>query len=90
LRSLRNRSENFANFIQLDPKELQSHLSNGSKNKPRYLPRLVVRLAGSDFDDARKYLATLQPESETLIIVENLDEAVAQAVRLAKLTAYKK
>ncbi|MFM2060555.1 MAG: hypothetical protein RLZZ507_225 [Cyanobacteriota bacterium] len=82
--------EVIANFIQLDPKELKSHLTNGSKNLPKYLPRLVIRLAGADFDDARKYLAALKPEAETLIVVENLDEAVKQAVRLAKLPAYKK
>ncbi|MBK1988297.1 succinate--CoA ligase subunit beta [Sphaerospermopsis aphanizomenoides BCCUSP55] len=82
--------EAIANFIQLDPQELKSYLSNGSKNKPRYLPRLVIRLAGSEFQSARKYLATLNSESDTLIVVENLDEAVAQAVRLAKLPAYKK
>ncbi|MBD2294487.1 succinate--CoA ligase subunit beta [Anabaena sphaerica FACHB-251] len=82
--------EVIANFIQLDPKELKSHLSNGSKNQPKHLPRLVLRLAGSDFQDARKYLATLKPEGETLIIVENLDEAVTQAVRLSKLPAYKR
>jgi succinyl-CoA synthetase beta subunit len=82
--------EVIANFIKLDPKELKSHLTNGSKNLPKYLPRLVVRLAGSDFDEAKKYLATLKLESETLIVVENLDEAVKQAVRLAKLPAYKR
>jgi succinyl-CoA synthetase beta subunit len=82
--------EVIANFIQLDPKELKSHLTNGSKNLPKYLPRLVIRLAGADCDDARKYLAALKPEAETLIVVENLDEAVKQAVRLAKLPAYKK
>ncbi|TAF09832.1 MAG: succinate--CoA ligase subunit beta [Nostocales cyanobacterium] len=82
--------EVIANFIQLDPRELKSHLSNGSKNQPKYLPRLVVRLTGVDFDQARKYLVALKPESETLIVVENLDEAVKQAVRLAKLPAYKK
>lgn len=79
-----------ANFIKLDPKELKSYLSNGSKNHSKYLPRLVVRLAGSDFDQARKYLATLKPEGETLVVVENLDAAVTQAVRLSKLSTGKK
>ncbi|MGM3309330.1 ATP-grasp domain-containing protein [Anabaena sp. WFMT] len=83
-------AEIIANFIQLDPKELQSLLSNGSKIKSRTLPRLVVRLAGSDFENARQYLATLKPETQMLIVVENLDEAVLQAVRLAKLPAHKK
>ncbi|MEA5575737.1 succinate--CoA ligase subunit beta [Anabaena sp. UHCC 0451] len=83
-------SEVITNFTQIDPKELKSYLSNGSKHHCKHLPRLVVRLTGSDFDDARKYLATLKPEGETLIVVENLEEAVTQAVRLAKLPTAKK
>lgn len=82
--------EVIANFIELDPKELQPYLSNGNKTKPRNLPRLVIRLAGSEFESAKQYLATLKPETETLIVVESLDEAVVQAVRLSKLSAYKK
>ena len=53
-------------------------------------PRLVVRLAGSDFNVANNFLATLKTQSDALILVENLDEAVAEAVRLTKPTAYKK
>lgn len=82
--------EIIGHFMQLDPKELTSYIAKGSKYKPRNLPRLVVRLAGSDFNDAKKYLAQLKTETETLIVVENLDEAVKQAVRLAKLPAYKR
>lgn len=82
--------EIIAHFIRLDPKELTSYIAKGSKYKPRNLPWLVVRLAGADFNDARKYLATFITEGERLIVVENLDEAVKQAVRLAKLPADKK
>jgi succinyl-CoA synthetase beta subunit len=84
--------EVIANYLQLDPKELKSQVlnSNISKSKSLHLPRLVVRLAGSDFNNARTYLATLKTQSDTLILVENLDAAVAQAVRLAKLPAYRK
>jgi succinyl-CoA synthetase beta subunit len=77
--------EVIAEFIQLDPKEVKSYLSNGSKPKTYNLPKLVIRLAGSDFDAVRTQLATLKIETENLIVVENLDEAVIQAVRLANL-----
>ncbi|MEO3704378.1 ATP-grasp domain-containing protein [Trichormus azollae] len=79
-----------ANFIQVDLQELKSPLSTTSKKKSRHLPRMVFRLAGADFQDTKKHLTALNPESDTLIVVENLNEAVAQAVRLAKLPAYKK
>ncbi|WP_353931832.1 ATP-grasp domain-containing protein [Okeanomitos corallinicola TIOX110] len=83
-------SEVIANFIQIDPQELTSYLSNGSKPKTNKLPKLVIRLAGVDFDDARKYLATLADENEQPIVVENLDEAVKLAVDLAKLQKIEK
>ena len=50
-----------------------------------HLPHLVVRLADSDLDSARERLADVQ-----VPLVEDLDEAVAQAVRLAKQSAGKK
>jgi succinyl-CoA synthetase beta subunit len=49
-----------------------------------HLPRLVVRLVGSELDSARERLATVQ-----VSLLENLDEAVAQAVRLSKSGAKK-
>ncbi|WP_071189947.1 succinate--CoA ligase subunit beta [Trichormus sp. NMC-1] len=84
--------EVIANYLQLDPKELKSQVlnSNISKSKLLHLPRLVIRLAGSDFNSARTDLAALKTQSETLILVENLDAAVSEAVRLAKLPAYRK
>lgn len=83
-------SEVITNFIQLDPQEIKSYLSNSSKLKTKNLPRLVIRLAGVDFDDAIKYLSTLEAENEKLIVVENLDESVTAAVRLTKLQKIEK
>ncbi len=48
-------------------------------------PQIVVRLAGSDLDSAKERLAQVQVPA-----VENLDEAVAGAVRLAKSSAHKR
>lgn len=54
--------------------------TSGGKNRSHsYFPRLVVRLAGSELDSARERLAAF-----AVPVVENLDEAVAQTVRLAK------
>ncbi|AFZ23749.1 succinyl-CoA synthetase, beta subunit [Cylindrospermum stagnale PCC 7417] len=85
--------EVIANFWQQDNSEIKSSIlsSSGSRShRGVSLPRLVVRLAGSEFNAARQYLATLKTQSDVLIVVENLDTAVAEAVRLAKLTAYRK
>lgn len=86
-------AEVIAHFLQQNNRELKSQAvrSNGSKTRREVLlPRLVVRLAGSDFDAAKKYLATIKNQDDVLIVVENLDEAVAEAIRFAKSTAYKK
>ncbi|MBW4562943.1 MAG: succinate--CoA ligase subunit beta [Mojavia pulchra JT2-VF2] len=86
-------AEVIGQFLQQDKSEGKSHAvrSNGSKGRrDNGCPRLVVRLAGSEFNAARKYLAALKTQGDTLILVENLDEAVAEAVRLAKPTAYKR
>ncbi len=69
-------AEVIANFVQA--KELPTI---GSSRQVQ-LPYLVVRLAGSELNSARERLAAL-----AVPLVENLDEAVAQAVRLAKLAA---
>ncbi|MBW4683578.1 MAG: succinate--CoA ligase subunit beta [Komarekiella atlantica HA4396-MV6] len=86
-------TEVIAKFVQQDKSELKSQVvrSNGSKSRrePNLLP-LVVRLAGSEFNAAREYFAELETHTDALIVVENLDEAVEKAVRLAKLTASKK
>ncbi|MBX9256705.1 succinate--CoA ligase subunit beta [Desmonostoc muscorum CCALA 125] len=82
-----------AKFVQHDNNELKLKVvrSNGSKIPPDLnFPSLVVRLAGSELNAAKKYLATLKKTSSALVVVENLDEAVEVAVRLAKPTANKK
>jgi succinyl-CoA synthetase beta subunit len=49
-----------------------------------------MRLAGSEFRNVREYLSTLPTSNQSLIVVENLDEAVKEAVRLAKTPVVKK
>ncbi|BAY07113.1 succinate--CoA ligase subunit beta [Calothrix sp. NIES-2098] len=86
-------AEVISKFLQQDKSEVKSPTgrTNGSKHRRESnLPRLVVRLGGSDFNAARKYLATLKTQGDILILVENLDEAVAESVRLAKSTSYKR
>jgi succinyl-CoA synthetase beta subunit len=74
----------------------QEHKLNGIRNGNKHKrddnsPRLVVRLAGSDLDGAKKELTALKQQSNIVIVMtENLDEAVSEAVRLAKPTVYKK
>ncbi|MBC1241130.1 succinate--CoA ligase subunit beta [Nostoc sp. 2RC] len=86
-------AEIIAKFVQQDNNELKLKIvrSNGSKI-PRdvNVPTLVVRLAGSEWNEAKNYLATLETHSNALIVVENLDEAVEVAVRLAKPTNKKR
>jgi succinyl-CoA synthetase beta subunit len=80
-------AEIIAMFCQYDSSELKPQLLHSNGNKTRRennFPRLVVRLGGSDLNAARKYLATLKTLSNAPIVVENLDEAVTEAIRLAK------
>ncbi|MBH8565746.1 succinate--CoA ligase subunit beta [Nostoc sp. CENA67] len=82
-----------AKFVQHENSEINSQFlgknGNGTLRESDF-PRLVVRLAGSDFNAANNFLATLKTRGDALILVENLDEAVAEAVHLTKPTAYKK
>ncbi|GAX41448.1 ATP-grasp domain-containing protein [Tolypothrix sp. NIES-4075] len=74
-------------FLQHGKSELKPHVlrSNGNKSRrENNFPRFVIRLGGSDLNTTRDYLATIETESDALIVVENLDEAVAEAVHLAK------
>jgi succinyl-CoA synthetase beta subunit len=74
-------------FLQHDKSELKPHVlrSNGNKSRrENNFPRFVIRLGGSDLNATRNYLATIETQSDALIVVENLDEAVAEAVHLAK------
>ena len=86
-------SEIIANCVQLDNSKIasQSSATNGNHNQQdAHLPKLVLRLAGSEFNHTREYLANLSTSNQSLIVVENLDEAVKQAVRLSKLPVVKK
>jgi succinyl-CoA synthetase beta subunit len=85
--------EVIASFIQHGGGEIKSAVirSNGNKNRrENHFPRVVIRLAGSELDQAREYLTTIKSPGEAAVVLENLDEAVAEAARLAKSTAYKK
>lgn len=76
--------EIIAKFVQYDNSDNVSKIRRESD-----LPRLVVRLAGSDFNVVKELLAKLN-RGNALIMVEDLDEAVAEAVRLAKSAVYNK
>ena len=80
------------NFVQQDHHEIKSsNVRVSSRTRREYhFPSLVVRIAGSEFDVAKDFLTPSSTPTDALIVVENLDEAVTQAVRLAKPTAYKK
>lgn len=80
-------------FLHSDRNKITSGVqaSNGNKSQHQLdLPHLVLRLAGSEFNSAREYLATIKTSNQSLIVVENLDEAVKEAVRLTKLSVVKK
>ncbi len=84
-----------ADFVQNQNHELKYHNSRSNAGKHRRepsLPRLVLRLAGSEFESAKKELTALKSENDDIpvLIVENLDEAVAEAVRLARSATSKK
>lgn len=86
-----------ANFIHKQPNQFspQGFSSNGTNGTKGFregfsLPKLVIRLAGSDLDIAKKYLSDLTIEDESpIFFVESLDNAVAQAVKLSKTSSKK-
>ena len=87
-------AEVIANFIegQENPSNLQGFHSNGIRNRKGSFsfPKLVIRLAGSDLNIAKKYLSDIKTKGENLILlVESLDEAVKQAVRMTKTSVKK-
>lgn len=86
-------AEVIVNFLQEQPNQFSSQrFSNGRKSRQGgfYPPKLVIRLAGSDLDTAKKYLSDLKMEGESpILLVESLDEAVGQAVRLTKTNTKK-
>ena len=78
-----------AEFVQQDKTELKLQAVNSNGNKSRretQFPRVVVRFVGADFNIVKDALAILKTPRDALIVVENLDEAVLEAVRLVKST----
>lgn len=74
-------AEVIANFVQ----RYEAHHTASKTRSHAHLPRCIVRLAGTELDSARERLAAIQ-----VPLVENLDEAVDQTVRLAKVPAAKR
>jgi succinyl-CoA synthetase beta subunit len=80
-------------FLHSDRSKITSGVSASNGNKSQqYLnfPWLILRLAGSEFNHLREELAARKTSDQLLIVVENLDEAVKEAVRLAKTPVTKK
>lgn len=81
-------AEVIGNFIQEQSgSSSEEFVSNSTRNRRGGFstPRLVIRLAGSDLDTAKKYLSDLENVGDnSILLVESLDEAVAQAVKLTK------
>lgn len=67
------------NFVQ------QHERSTNHRSRLSYQPRLVVRLTGAELDSIQEQLATVQ-----VPLLESLDQAVEQAVRLAKSSGAKR
>ncbi|MUL37353.1 succinate--CoA ligase subunit beta [Gloeocapsopsis dulcis] len=57
----------------------RERMGTGKSRNQTYSPRVIVRFAGADFDSAKEQLAAVQ-----VPLVESLDQAIAQASRLAK------
>ncbi|MEA5505944.1 succinate--CoA ligase subunit beta [Halotia wernerae UHCC 0503] len=86
-------AEVIAKFVEHEKNELTSHNGNGNGNRSRqqyHFPHLIVRLAGSELNMAKNFLAKLKTQGDALVVVENLDEAVTEAVRFTKPVATKK
>lgn len=73
-------AEVIVNFVQR-----HEHITTNKTRSHSHQLRLVVRLAGSELDAAKEQLATVK-----LPLLETLDEAVDQAVRLAKSSGAKR
>ena len=87
-------AEVIANFIHQQDNQFSSQRfrSNGNRSRKGTFSsgKLVIRLAGSDLDTAKKYLSDLKTEGESsILLVESLDEAVKLAVKLTKTSAKK-
>lgn len=86
-------AEVISNFIQQQPSNISpGFASNGNSNgRGSYsIPKLVIRLAGTDLDIAKKYLSTTEDFGDSpVLLLESLDDAVKQAVKLTKAKARK-
>ncbi|MTJ30473.1 ATP-grasp domain-containing protein [Aphanizomenon sp. UHCC 0183] len=85
--------EIISQFLHSDRSQITSGVSpaNGNKSQqPLNLPWLILRLAGSEFNHVREELAARKTSDQLLIVVENLDAAVKEAVLLAKTPGVKK
>ena len=86
-------AEVIGNFIQAQSgSNSEGFVSNSTRNRRGGFstPKLVIRLAGSDLDTAKKYLSDLENVGEnSILLIESLDEAVAQAVKLTNTKAKK-
>ncbi|MGB3760720.1 MAG: succinate--CoA ligase subunit beta [Rivularia sp. (in: cyanobacteria)] len=86
-------AEVIGNFIQAQSgSNSEGFVSNSTRNRRGGFstPKLVIRLAGSDLNTAKKYLSNLENVGEnSILLVESLDEAVAQAVKLTNTKAKK-
>ncbi len=68
----------------------EEFVSNITRNRRESFsaPKLVLRLAGSDLDTAKKYLSNFEDVGKnSILLVESLDEAVDRAVKLTKTKA---
>ena len=78
-------AETIARFVQNHENEFKSQTLRSSGNKNRFtetMPYLVVRLVGSQLNEAKKYLVKIQPLDNAPLLIENLDQAVAEAISL--------
>ncbi|MDY6897287.1 MAG: succinate--CoA ligase subunit beta [Cyanobacteriota bacterium] len=79
------------NFLQQQPSNVSpGFASNGNSNgrSSHPIPKLVIRLAGSDLDIAKKCLSNLEDFGDSpVLLLESLDEAVKHAVKLSKTKA---
>lgn len=75
-----------SNFVQQEKHEVKLTTGTCSSRTPRgeHFPSLVVRIAGSEFAEAKKLLGGLNTKPDALIVLENLDEAVAASVSLTR------
>ncbi|MDH6060423.1 succinate--CoA ligase subunit beta [Chrysosporum bergii ANA360D] len=80
-------AEIISNFAQHEKSRINSATIKPSSKSltESHCPRLVVRIVGSEFNVTQNILATLNSQTDALTVLENLDEAVAVAVRLSKI-----